>query len=128
MQQIRKYNIYDKNNVPVAVQIPIDDFNRLTEIIENSGKFKLVEEVKSEKITNFIELKNNNNIIENSNNQQLIKSKKLNKKKFLELLLQRPSTLSKKELKNIEESKNWLNKCEINASYLYSLSDSFIKL
>ena len=39
-------NIFlDENRKPIAVQIPIEEFERLEEIIENYGLSKLIDEV-----------------------------------------------------------------------------------
>ena len=46
MLKIRKNIVLDENKKPVAVQIPISDFERLEEIIENYGLAKLMDEVK----------------------------------------------------------------------------------
>ena len=48
MLKIRKNILIDENEKPVAVQIPIEDFERLEEIIENYGLAKLMDEVKDE--------------------------------------------------------------------------------
>ena len=37
--------VLDENNKPIAVQIPIDEFQRLEEVIENYGLAKLIDEV-----------------------------------------------------------------------------------
>ena len=37
--------VLDENNKPIAVQIPIDEFQRLEEVIENYGLSKLMDEV-----------------------------------------------------------------------------------
>ena len=37
--------VLDENNKPIAVQIPIDEFHRLEEVIENYGLSKLIYEV-----------------------------------------------------------------------------------
>jgi hypothetical protein len=37
--------VLDENNKPIAVQIPIDEFQRLEEVIENYGLAKLMDEV-----------------------------------------------------------------------------------
>jgi hypothetical protein len=37
--------VLDENQKPIAVQIPIDEFQRLEEIIENYGLSKLIDEV-----------------------------------------------------------------------------------
>jgi hypothetical protein len=44
--------VLDENEKPVAVQIPIDEFHRLEEVIENYGLSKLIDEVADdEKLT-----------------------------------------------------------------------------
>lgn len=48
MLKIRKNIVLDENQKPIAVQIPISDFERLEEIIENYGLAKLMEEVKDD--------------------------------------------------------------------------------
>jgi hypothetical protein len=37
--------VLDENQKPIAVQIPIDEFQRLEEVIENYGLSKLIDEV-----------------------------------------------------------------------------------
>jgi hypothetical protein len=37
--------VLDENNKPIAVQISIDEFHRLEEVIENYGLSKLIDEV-----------------------------------------------------------------------------------
>jgi hypothetical protein len=37
--------VLDENQKPIAVQIPIDEFQRLEEAIENYGLSKLIDEV-----------------------------------------------------------------------------------
>lgn len=37
--------VLGENNKPIAVQIPIDEFQRLEEVIENYGLSKLIDEV-----------------------------------------------------------------------------------
>ena len=48
MLKIRKSILLDENQKPIAVQIPIRDFERLEEIIENYGLAKLMDEVKDD--------------------------------------------------------------------------------
>jgi PHD/YefM family antitoxin component YafN of YafNO toxin-antitoxin module len=45
MLKIHKKVVLDENQHPFAVQIPIDEFERLEEIIENHGLSKLMDEV-----------------------------------------------------------------------------------
>jgi PHD/YefM family antitoxin component YafN of YafNO toxin-antitoxin module len=44
MLNIHKYVVLDENQKPTAVQIPIEEFERLEEIIENYGLAKLMDE------------------------------------------------------------------------------------
>ncbi len=46
MLKIHKNIVLDENQNPVAVQVPIKEFERLEEIIENYGLSKLMDEVK----------------------------------------------------------------------------------
>jgi PHD/YefM family antitoxin component YafN of YafNO toxin-antitoxin module len=48
MLEIHKKILLDENQKPVAVQIPIEEFERLEEIIENYGLAKLMDEVKDD--------------------------------------------------------------------------------
>jgi len=45
MVEIRKKVVLDENQKPFAVQIPIEEFERLEEILENYGLAKLMDEV-----------------------------------------------------------------------------------
>ena len=45
MLEIHKNIVLDENEKPVAVQIPIEEFERLEEVIENYGLAKLMDEV-----------------------------------------------------------------------------------
>lgn len=57
MLSIRKNIVLDENQKPVAVQIPIEEFERLEELIENYGLAQLMEEVKSEEKLSLDEAK-----------------------------------------------------------------------
>ncbi len=48
MLEINKNYILDKNNNPIAVQIPIAEFEKIEEIIEDYGLAKLIEEVEND--------------------------------------------------------------------------------
>ncbi len=48
MLKIHKNIVFDESQKPVAVQIPIEEFERLEEIIENYGLSKLMDEVKDD--------------------------------------------------------------------------------
>ena len=48
MVEIHKKIVLDENQRPFAVQVPIKEFERLEEIIENYGLSKLMDEVKDE--------------------------------------------------------------------------------
>lgn len=44
LEEIKKKYIVDENNKKVAVQIDIDTFNKMEEIIEDHGLYKLIRE------------------------------------------------------------------------------------
>jgi hypothetical protein len=48
MLKIHKNIVLDQSQKPVAVQIPIEEFERLEDIIENYGLAKLMDEVKDD--------------------------------------------------------------------------------
>lgn len=48
MLTIHKKIVLDEDQKPTAVQIPIEEFERLEEIIENYGLSKLMDEAKDE--------------------------------------------------------------------------------
>jgi PHD/YefM family antitoxin component YafN of YafNO toxin-antitoxin module len=57
MLKIRKSIVLDENQKPVAVQIPISDFERLEELIENYGLAKLMDEVEDDERLSIEEAK-----------------------------------------------------------------------
>jgi hypothetical protein len=46
--KIHKKIVLDEEHKPFAVQIPIEEFERLEEVVENYGLSKLMDEVKDE--------------------------------------------------------------------------------
>ncbi len=58
MLKIRKNVVLDENQKPTAIQIPIEDFERLEEIIENYGLAKLMNEVGNDERLSIEEAKN----------------------------------------------------------------------
>ena len=48
MLKIHKNIVLDEKQKPIAIQIPIEEFERLEEIIENYGLSKLINEVKDD--------------------------------------------------------------------------------
>lgn len=48
MLKIHKNIVLNQSQKPVAVQIPIEEFERLEDIIENYGLAKLMDEVKDD--------------------------------------------------------------------------------
>lgn len=44
MLEITKNYVLDENQNPIAVQIPLDDFAKIEEVLENFGLAKLMEE------------------------------------------------------------------------------------
>ncbi len=57
MLKIHKNIVLDENQKPVAVQIPLSDFERLEEVIENYGLAKLMGEVKDDERLSIEEAK-----------------------------------------------------------------------
>ncbi len=53
MLELHKKIVIDENEKPVAVQIPIEEFERMEEVIENYGLAKLMDEVKSDERLTF---------------------------------------------------------------------------
>jgi hypothetical protein len=45
MFEIHKNIVLDENQKPIAVQVPIEEFERMEELIENYGLAKLMDEV-----------------------------------------------------------------------------------
>jgi hypothetical protein len=48
MLEIHKNIVLDESQKPIAVQIPIEEFERLEEIIENYGLARLMEDVSND--------------------------------------------------------------------------------
>ena len=48
MLKIHKNIVLDESQKPIAIQIPIKEFERLEETIENYGLAKLIDEVKDD--------------------------------------------------------------------------------
>ncbi len=48
MLSINKNYVLDSNKKPIAVQIPITEFEQIEEILENYGLAKLIEQVEDE--------------------------------------------------------------------------------
>ena len=57
MLKIRKNIVLDENQKPIAVQIPISDFEQWEEVIENYGLAKLMDEVKDDERLSIEEAK-----------------------------------------------------------------------
>jgi hypothetical protein len=47
---LHKHYVTDENQQPIAVQIPIEEFNRLEEILEDAGLLKMIEEVQNDEV------------------------------------------------------------------------------
>ena len=45
MLELHKNIVLDENQKPIAVQVPIEEFERLEEVIENYGLGKMMDEV-----------------------------------------------------------------------------------
>lgn len=48
MLELHKNYVFDENQRPIAVQIPIAEFEKIEEILEDYGLAKLIEEVEEE--------------------------------------------------------------------------------
>ncbi len=57
MLKLQKKIVLDENHKPIAVQIPIEEFERMEEIIENYGLAKLMDEVADEEQLSLDEAK-----------------------------------------------------------------------
>ncbi len=53
MLQINKKLIVDENQVPVAVVIPIEEFQKIEQILEDYGLAKLMEEVENDEVLDY---------------------------------------------------------------------------
>ena len=68
MLEINKSYVLDKDQKPIAVQIPIAEFEKIEEILEDYGLGKLIEEVENdqildkEKALQYLELLKNKNV------------------------------------------------------------------
>jgi RelB Antitoxin alpha helical domain len=49
MLEVHKNYVLDENQQPIAVQIPIAEFEKIEEILEDYGLVKLMQEVEEEK-------------------------------------------------------------------------------
>jgi hypothetical protein len=55
--ELHKNIVFDENQQPVAVQIPIAEFQRLEEVLENYGLSKLMDEVANDEQLSIQEAK-----------------------------------------------------------------------
>jgi hypothetical protein len=55
--ELHKNIVFDENQQPVAVQIPIAEFQRLEEVIENYGLSKLMDDVSDDEQLSIQEAK-----------------------------------------------------------------------
>ena len=58
MLKLHKTFVLDENQRPIAVQIPIEEFERLEEAIENYGLAKMIDEVSDDEQLSVNEAKN----------------------------------------------------------------------
>ena len=58
MLEIHKSIVVDENQKPIAVQIPIDEFEQIEEVIDNYGLAKLMEKVVDDEQFSVREAKN----------------------------------------------------------------------
>ena len=57
MEAINKQYIVDEHNKKIAVQIPIETFEQIEEVLENYALFQLIKENEGEKILGLREAK-----------------------------------------------------------------------
>ncbi|MBM3333040.1 hypothetical protein FJY63_00095 [Candidatus Sumerlaeota bacterium] len=57
MLELHKRIVLDENQRPFAVQVPIEEFERLEDVIENYGLAKLMDEVKDDQTLSVEEAK-----------------------------------------------------------------------
>ncbi|MEG4166414.1 MULTISPECIES: hypothetical protein [unclassified Microcoleus] len=50
MLELHKSYVIDENQQPIAVQIPLEQFEKIEEILENYGLAKLIEETEGDEI------------------------------------------------------------------------------
>ena len=50
MLEIQKSYVVDENQNPIAVQISLDDFNKIEEALENLGLVKLMDETQDDEV------------------------------------------------------------------------------
>ncbi len=67
MLEINKNYVLDKNQKAIAVQIPITEFEKIEEILEDYGLGKLMEEVENDEILSKKEAKKYLESIKNNN-------------------------------------------------------------
>ena len=58
MLELHKNIVLDENQKPIAVQIPVEEFERLEEVIENYGLAKLIDEVADDEQLSVKDAKN----------------------------------------------------------------------
>lgn len=67
MLELHKSYVIDENQQPIAVQIPLEEFEKIEEILENYGLAKLIEETEGdERLSKEQALKYYNSIKQNN--------------------------------------------------------------
>ncbi|MEG4395048.1 hypothetical protein [Microcoleus sp. BROC3] len=67
MLELHKSYVIDENQQPIAVQIPLEQFEKIEEILENYGLTKLIEETEGdERLSKEQALKYYNSIKQNN--------------------------------------------------------------
>lgn len=72
MQVVEKKYIIDKDNKKVAVQIDIDTFNKIEEIMENFALFHLIQENESDELLDIKSAKKYYHAIDKKNWKQYL--------------------------------------------------------
>ncbi len=60
MLEVHKNYVLDENQRPIAVQIPIAEFEKIEEILEDYGLAKLMQEVEEEEALKYYQLQKEN--------------------------------------------------------------------
>ena len=57
MLELHKSIVLDENHKPIAVQIPIEEFERMEEVIENYGLSRMIDEVTDDEQLSMLDAK-----------------------------------------------------------------------
>ena len=99
MLEIKKSYVVDENKNPIAVQIPLDDFNKIEEVIENFGLAKLMEETDDDELLSGEEADNYYQSLKNNRKLNLSLVKELlTEEKYIEFFLRLKNAIALSKL------------------------------